>query len=233
MQEAWRGHCNYHLIANTTTQSFQEKLNLASNTIFKELEIPVNLNFYKKLLLKNEDHNLPKLLSEKLGVHFIKFSIKDIIFFEKDNTVTYIRKREQENGIATFTRCKKKNINGKYHERRRQISYKEYMGFKELVAENKFNGTKTRYTFIHNEINYIMDVFDIGDNKSVSVLVIQGYDRAIDNFKKDIPQIILDHMIGEIPDDKIYFFSEEISRECYRKENIRTYIKQFENQMNK
>lgn len=229
LQSAWMKHPNFHLIANTTTESFQEKLNLASNTIFKELDIPVDLKFYKKLLLKNENNELPKLLEKELGVKLIRFLIKDIIFFEKDNSVTYIRKREQENQIATFVKCQKKFVNGKYHEKRRQVSFKEYIGFKELVSNDKSIGIKTRYTFIYNEMNYIMDIFDIGNNKSVSVLVIQGYDRAVEKTHKEIPEIIQNQIIGEIPNEKLYFFSEEISSKKHQNQNIRNYIQQFEN----
>ena len=74
-----------------------------------------------------------------------------------------------------------------------------------------YNGI--RYTFIYNDINFILDTIENGPNDYINIVVIQGYDKANKLNISQIPKIIQDNIKSEIPEENVYFLSENISKE--------------------
>jgi hypothetical protein len=144
LQNAWAKHPNYMVVDNITGRSFADKLTAVSQLIFKELGDPQNLKFYKKFILKNKDKDFVKIIKKKLNVKVYSFYLEDVIFFNSETEVVYYRKREQENGIATFIKCKKNMNGGKYYENRRGTSYREFLSMRNLANKKGILSKKMR-----------------------------------------------------------------------------------------
>lgn len=69
----------------------------------------------------------------------------------------------------------------------------------------------SRYTFIYNDINYILDTIQVGPEEFVNIVVVQGYDKANKMSQSQIPSVILNNIEKEIPDENVYFVSENIA----------------------
>ena len=224
LQEAWRGHENYQIIGNELCLDFQEKLDSASRFIFKELGIPVALTFYKKFVIENPKDTLPNLLQSHLGVSIYSFKLTDVIFFHNEWELTYYRKREQKNGLATFIKCEKSLYEGKYNERRRQISYREYLSMKQLKSKIKTIFRKIRYTFMYQNVNYTLDSMELDPGVTTSVLIVQGFEKIQQFDKINMPAILKSKIVEEVPRKNVYFFGEMISKDFERREKIRSPI---------
>ena len=61
-------------------------------------------------------------------------------------------------------------------------------------------------------MNYILDSFEVYKDVIVNVIVVQGYDRANKIENVTIPDLIKENIEEEIPDQNVYFLSENISR---------------------
>lgn len=212
LQNAWRGHENYQIIGNEVCDDFQEKLDSASRFIFKELGIPVALTFYKKFMTHNPKDQLPSQIQKELGVDLFTFKLTDIIFFHSEKEITYYRKREQSNGLATFIKCEKSLNEGKYNERRRQISYREYLSMKQLKSKIKVVFKKIRYTFMYQNVNYTLDSMELDPGCITSVLIVQGFQKIMQWDKINMPQILVNNIQEEVPRKNVYFFGEMISK---------------------
>lgn len=77
---------------------------------------------------------------------------------------------------------------------------------------------KIRETFLYEDVNYILDTIDKGNNEFVNIIVVQGYDKANKMENISIPDLIINNIDEEIPDQNVYFLSENLSRQKKEKE---------------
>lgn len=61
-------------------------------------------------------------------------------------------------------------------------------------------------------MNYTLDTIEISENEFLNLIVVQGYDKANKIKNVPIPDLIMENIEEEIPDENVYFLSENLSR---------------------
>ena len=137
LQEVWLDHPNFVQINNRRFKTFKDKIDEVNRTVFKFLGLPTTLTFYNKYIVANPDKKLMNILKNQLDIKVHEFDIADVIFFKGEKELVYYRKRKAKN-VKSFTKCEKSIFEGIFKEKRRQVSYREYITMKKLESSKKY-----------------------------------------------------------------------------------------------
>ena len=167
--EAWKSHPNRVVIGNET--DFEVKMRKAIQTVFEYLGDEKPVEVFKKYLVEVNDEVLEKVKAETnpINVHIVQHYLKSITGNErrirqrtKNGSTLYYYSEAQ--AISTNERIKTDRI----------LSEREYFNYMAEADPELGVIDKERYSFIHNNHFFKLDVFDFDESKGLLNLQISG-----------------------------------------------------------
>ena len=209
IQLSWMAHPLMVIVDNRSGEAFVEKIKRVEIAVHRLLGFPTSVEFNNKFLIKNNDGKLLERL-QNYGLVFTRVTLCDTFIKEVDDGATVkhdiIRKRYGDDVRKTF--IKKKNEFVKGHdgvceqkvELRRQISWKEYKSYEQMIKKDTRPVVRERATFIWKSQSFTVDCYNF-DEYSFAMLVVQGESIAKDVQK---PEILQNLELCEISDQHIW-----------------------------
>ncbi len=115
--------------------------------------------------------------------------------------------------MKSYIRCEKKIKQGVFKEKKRQVTYREYMNMKAITSGNKYFLKKMRCTFMWNKCFYVVDTFKSGET-TLSLCTIQGFKKRQ---KIELPDLIKKNVVKEVSDQVVDIFTELVAKGSLKK----------------
>lgn len=191
--EAWKSHPNRVVIGNET--DFEVKMRKAIQSVFEYLGDEKPVEVFNKYLVVIDNETLENIKKETnpLNVHIVQHYLTSITGFERR-----IRKREKD-GNTLYYYSEAKTISSKERIKTdRIISEREYFQYMLEADPNLSVIDKTRYSFIHNNHFFKLDIFDFDTNKGLLSLQVPQDEESLIK----LPEYI--KVIKDVTDDANY-----------------------------
>ena len=190
-RNAWIGHNRLVIVDNST--NFEDKLNRVCENIYQAINLPYGIRYQRKYLIDLAKSNLDFLDGKDVNsIHIDQTYLKS----REDGYERRLRKLTKDGEVTYYLTVQKKAKDGLSKiSTDKKITAKEYLSLIELEDKNS-TISKTRYTFVHNNQYFKLDVFD---NEDLALLEVNPIDSEQ---KVDLPNDLT--ISKEVTDDHDY-----------------------------
>lgn len=160
IQEAWQNHHNYHIIDNSSKQSFADKTNRIFSAVGNQVGHQPTNNLTKKYLIDNS-LNVSKFIPEDLEVKVYTETQDYLMGEEKKTSSAFVKERVNYNGLSFYSytiRYLSKDVH-KRRENKQKISKEVYNLFQNQKDKKKNRLYKKIHVFVYNNQNYVIEEF--------------------------------------------------------------------------
>ena len=209
IQQSWMAHPLFVIVDNRSGTEFNDKIKRIKIHVHRLLGFPTSVNFNNKFLIKNNDGKLLDKL-QNYGLVLAKFTLCDTFIKCAHDGATVkhhsIRKRYGDDVRKTFIKKKNEFVKGndglceQKVELRRQISWKEYKSYEQMIKKDTRPVIRERATFLWKSQSLIVDCYNF-DEYSFAVLSVLS-ERAENKLQK--PEILQNLELREISDQEIW-----------------------------
>lgn len=194
--DSWSGHPHHFIIGNQSEGGFKQKMNRVMNAVLQTVGLVQNAAEQRKFLLKRDAEG--KFIFND-SIETKVFNVEEMILKLDNPSIIEQKVRSRGIGESHSYGVETREIkNGQRITSKRQISAREYVQLMDLKDDEKNVVEKSRHTFIHNNICFIIDHFQSIKGQPC----ILRYESEEREQKVPLPPFV--RVVREVTDEKCY-----------------------------